>query len=151
MDDLTARVAAWTAAITGSIGAAGGAALLRRRLSRDRTEMTKDRVESQFVVLLLKERDDAMENAGKAWDNAREAWRMRQVDAESIARLTSQNQFQQQEIERLKTDFAAFKRLIARLYPATRNFLESDFPEPDLTPRPSVPPSPSPPKGETPP
>lgn len=89
--------------------------------------MTKDRVESEFVVLLLSERDEALASA-------REAWRVRQVDAESIARLTSQNAYQQSEIERLKTEFSSFKRLVARLYPATRVFLESEFQEPDLTP-----------------
>lgn len=120
---LTQQVVGWTAAATAVIGAAGGAAVLRRRLSRDKTEMTKDRVESEFVVLLLKERDEALASA-------REAWRVRQVDAESIARLQSQNLFQEQEIQRLKQEFGAFKRLIARLYPATRAFLESDFPPP---------------------
>jgi hypothetical protein len=132
---LTQQVVGWTAAATAVIGAAGGAALLRRRLSKDHTEMTKDRVESEFVVLLLRERDDALESA-------REAWRVRQVDAESIARLTSQNAYQQQEIERLKAEFAAFKRLIARMYPATRVFLESDFSKPvDFAPEPPRPPA----------
>jgi len=125
---LTQQVVGWTAAATAVIGAAGGAAVLRRRLSRDKTEMTKDRIESEFFTLLLKERDDALASA-------REAWRVRQVDAESIARLTSQNIYQQQEIERLKQEFASFKRLIARLYPSTRAFLESDFSKPvDLSP-----------------
>ena len=132
---LTNQVAGWTAAATAAIGAVGGAAMLRRKLSRDRTEMTKDRVESEFVTLLLRERDEAIASA-------REAWRVRQADAESIARLASQNTFQQQEIERLKGEFAAFKRLIARLYPNTRSFLESDFPQPtdfapDITPLPT--------------
>ena len=125
--DLAQTIAAWTAAVTAGIGVLGGAALLRRRLSRDKTEMTKDRIESQFVTLLLRERDEALASA-------REAWRVRQVDVESIARLMSQNNYQQAEIERLKAEFASFKRLIARLYPATRAFLESDFQVPDLTP-----------------
>lgn len=117
---LTQQVVGWTAAATAVIGAAGGAALLRRRLSRDNTEMTKDRVEGQFFGQLLKERDDALADA-------REAWRVRQVDVESIARLTSQNLYQQQEIERLRDEFSSFKRLIVRLYPTTRAFLESEF------------------------
>ena len=124
---LTQQVVGWAAAATAAIGAAGGAVALRRRLSRDRTEMTKDRVESEFVTLLLKERDEALASA-------REAWRVRQVDAESIARLTSQNLYQQQEIERLKSEFAAFKRLMVRLYPTTRSFFDSDFSKPDLGP-----------------
>jgi len=125
--DLTAKVAAWAGSITAAVGAAGGVALLRRRLSRDRTEMTKDRVEGEFVQLLLKERDEALERA-------QEAWRVRQVDVESIARLTSQNAFQQGEIERLKSEMTSLKRTVTRLYPTTRNFLESDYQEPDLTP-----------------
>ena len=141
---LTQQVIGWTAAATAVIGAAGGAAVLRRRLSKDRTEMTKDRVESEFVVLLLRERDEALASA-------HEAWRVRQVDAESIARLTSQNIYQQQEIERLKQEFAAFKRLIARMYPATRSFLESDFSRPtDMAPETPAP-QPPPAKGEPPP
>ena len=95
--------------------------------------MTKDRVESEFVVLLLKERDAAM-------DSAREAWSARQLDAESIARLKAQNDHQQLEIERLKQEFSAFKRLIARLYPNTRVFLESDFGMTDLGPSDEPPP-----------
>jgi len=110
----------WTAAATAAVTTVGGVALLRRRLSRDRTEMTKDRVESVFITQLLKERDEAV-------GMAREAWRDRQVDVESIARLQSQNAYQQAEIERLKSEFGSLKRLIARLYPETRVFLESDF------------------------
>jgi hypothetical protein len=117
MDAVLQQVAGWSGAV---LTAVGGAALLRRRLSRDRTEITKDRVENDFLVLLLKERDQAI--AG-----SHEAWRQREVDAESIARLSSQNTFQQQEIDRLHADFEKFKRLIARLYPTTRNFFESDF------------------------
>jgi len=104
--------------------------VLRRRLSRDKTEMTKDRVEDNFISVLLKERDSALADA-------REAWRVRQVDVESIARLTSQNLYQQGEIERLRDEFRAFKRLIVRLYPASRAFLESEYPLPtDLAPLP---------------
>ena len=111
------QVAGWTAAV---LTAVGGGALLRRRLSRDRTEMTRDRVESEFLLLLLKERDQALATA-------REAWRQREADAQSIAQLASQNAFQQAEIDRLHDEFKQFKRTIARMYPTTRPFLESDF------------------------
>jgi hypothetical protein len=132
LDALTAQqVAAVTAAVTAAVG---GVAVMRRRLSRDRTEITKDRVESEFLKVLLKERDEALANA-------REAWQARHVDAESIARLTAQNVYQQAEIERLKHDFAAFKRLIARLSPSLRAFMESEFgAPPDL--KPETPPAP---------
>jgi molecular chaperone GrpE (heat shock protein) len=120
MDAILQQVAGWSAAV---LTAVGGGALLRRRLSRDRTEITKDRVESEFLVLLLKERD-------QAFASAREAWRQREEDAQSIARLTSQTAFQQAEIDRLHAEFQRFKRMIARLYPTTRPFLESDFSPP---------------------
>lgn len=124
MDVVLEQVAGWTAAV---LTAVGGVALMRRRLSRDRTEITKDRVESEFVELLLKERDQALATA-------REAWRQREVDAQSIARLTSQNTFQQAEIDRLLAEFERFKRVVVRLYPPTRTFLESDFQPPSDIP-----------------
>ena len=118
MDDvILQQVAGWGAAV---LTAVGGGALLRRRLSRDRTEMTRDHVESEFLLLLLKERDQALASA-------REAWRQREEDAQSIARLSSQTAFQQAEIDRLHAEFDHFKRTIVRLYPTTRQFLESDF------------------------
>lgn len=125
MDMDLQQAAGWTGAV---LTAVGGAALLRRRLSRDRTEITKDQVENDYLVRLLQERDDALANA-------QAAWRAHEADAESIARLTSQNTFQQLEIDRLHLEFDQFKRVIARLYPATRQFLESDFQVPgDLKP-----------------
>jgi hypothetical protein len=125
LDTLTQQIAGIAGAVTAAVG---GLAVMRRRLSRDRTEMTKDRVESDFFKVLLKERDEALAQA-------REAWLARRVDAESIAKLTAQNSYQQAEIERLKHDFAAFKRLIVRLSPSLRPFMESEFGIPtDLKP-----------------
>lgn len=120
MDLMLQQFAGWGAAV---LTAVGGGALLRRRLSRDRTEITKDRVENDFLVVLLKERDQALADA-------REVLREREADAESIARLNMQNQFQQREIDRLQSEFERFKKLIGRLYPTTRVFLESDFQPP---------------------
>ena len=130
MDTLTAlgpSLAGWGAA---GVGLAGSLALLRRRLSRDQTEMTKDRMETNFIERLLKDRDAAMAEE-------REAARMRQVDTEAIARLTAQNEHQAREIARLTVEFAAFKRMILRLHPDMRPFLGSDFPpliEPQIVP-----------------
>ena len=125
LDQTLQQVAGWSAAL---ITAVGGGALLRRRLSRDRTEITKDRVENDLLVVLLKERDQAL-------SAAREVLRQREGDAESIARLTIQSQFQQREIERLQVEFESFKRRLARLYPSTRIFLESDFQPPADIPK----------------
>lgn len=112
-----------TAAGAAGIGVATSVAALRRRMSTDRTQRVSDKVESEFVELLLKERD-------KALADAREAWRVRQIDAEAIARLTSQNVYQQEEITRLMEEFATFKRRIGRLYPPSRRFLDSDYVSP---------------------
>lgn len=117
MIDALQTLAGWSAA---GVGFAGSLALLRRRLSHDQTERTKDRTEGLFVERLLQDRDTAIaEN--------REAVMARQRDAEAIARLTVQNEHQEREISRLTIEFAAFKRLLARLYPDTRQFLGSDF------------------------
>lgn len=116
--------AGWGAA---AVAFAGSAALLRRRLSRDRTEIAKDTVEATFVQRLLQERDTAQADA-------RAAWQARQGDAEIIARLTSLATGQAAEISRMTKNFAAFQRKIGRLYPATREFLDTDWvPLKDLT------------------
>ena len=80
-NSLLQHVAAWSAA---GLGLAGSAALLRRRLSRDRTAISKDKVEMTFVEQLVKERDSALAE----W---RSAILARQADSEAIARLTAQN------------------------------------------------------------
>lgn len=109
----------------GAIGAGiaslvGAGALLRRRLSRDRTERTKDHVESTWISQLLTERDEAL-------DEARLATAARQADATAIARLTAQNESQARDIARLQREFAAFKRMVSRVFPNTRDFLGSEF------------------------
>lgn len=114
---LLETVASWGAAV---VALAGSAALLRRRLSRDRTAIAKDTVEATFVERLLQERDAAQADA-------RAAWQARQADAETIARLTSLTTSQAKEISRMAENFAAFQRKIGRLYPATREFLDTDW------------------------
>lgn len=103
------------------LGLGSGVALLRRRLSRDKTEMTKDRTENSFVELLLEERDRALASA-------REAWKGAQFSSEAIARLTEQNAHQAREIERLTREMDRLKRTVMRMYPETRDFLASDSP-----------------------
>ncbi len=114
---LLEAIAGWGAA---GVGLVGSAALLRRRLSRDRTEMTKDRVESKFVERLIDDRDAAIAEA-------REASHARQIATEAIARLTAQNEHQAGEISRLRVEFAAFKRMMLRMYPEALQFVGSDF------------------------
>jgi hypothetical protein len=114
---LLQEIGAWGA---GMVALATSVALLVRRLSKDRTEITKDIAETTFVSQLLKERDAAIASA-------REAWNERYRDSNTIARLTAENEFQARELARLSEDFAAFKRLLGRVYPETRPFVESGF------------------------
>lgn len=107
------ELSAWGTAIGIIVGALIGgisaSALLRRRLSRDRTEIAKDKVESRFVDRLLEEHDT------------------RRKDAEAIARLTAENRHQAHEILRLQQEFAAFRRLIFRRSPELARLYASDF------------------------
>ena len=104
----------------GGAGLLSVALMLRRRWSRDSTEITKDRAEAQIILTAMAERDEARADA-------RAAWLAHQADAEAIARLSAQNEHQAREIARLTTEFASFKRMLARIYPETRQFLVSDF------------------------
>jgi hypothetical protein len=114
---LLQEIAAWGGGIVAGVTAL---AVLARRLSHDRIVLAKDRVESSFVALLLKERDAAIRDAHDAWEE-------RHADTQAIARLSVENEYQAKEIARLTTEFAAFKRVLIRLYPQTREFLESEF------------------------
>jgi nitrate reductase gamma subunit len=106
-----------TGVAAGLASLVGAATLLRRRLSRDRVELTKDRAEGTFVELLLRERDTAIAEA-------REATQARQDDAAAIARLTAQNESQARDLVRLGAELAALKRLIKRLHPEAGQYLD---------------------------
>lgn len=117
-------IAGWGA---GLIALVSSGALLRRKLSRDHTEMTKDRAESTLIGVLLHERDAAQAAMREAQTAMREAWRERHADGEAIARLTSENKHQAEEIARLAAEIASLKRVLGRLYPDTRQFLDSNY------------------------
>lgn len=119
----------------GGVALVGALAVLARRLSRDRNELTKDRVELDYLAQLLKERDEALRAA-------RDALRERYDDSKIVARLTVENEFQAKELARLAEDFEHFKRLLARMYPQTRRFVESGFADDtllDIDPEPKKP------------
>lgn len=105
------ELAAWSTAF-GSVGA--GVAVLRRRYSRDRTEMHKDRTESQLLEQLM---DDAKD--------VRQAWGERRRDAAAIASLEARNTTLEKDFARLTMEFEAFKRMVFRLHPELRAFLPS--------------------------
>lgn len=110
-----------TLATWGAAGAAGigTAAVLLRRLSRDRTAIVKDRAESTLVELLLKERDQAI----REWHKATFA---RQADSEVIARLSAQNEHLARESVRVAAELASIKRKVVRMYPESGRFFTTD-------------------------
>lgn len=80
------------------ISAAGGLLAasfwFRRRMSRDTTEIVKDRAEANLVQTLREERDRAM-------NEARDAWARRTTDAQRIAGLEAENRYLKQDVDRL--------------------------------------------------
>jgi len=131
--DWLTTLAGWAVATLG-IGGAGLA--VRSRMSRDSTQRRKDRAESEFVGLLLKERDGAREEARLAREERqRELDRMnneRKRDAEQMARLRAEHVYMEEEIKRLNRESDSFRRRVARMFPETREFVHSNVA--DLSP-----------------
>lgn len=93
-----------TATITGigSILATIFILWLRRKLSRDSSQIVQDRAEGITVKTLMEvNKSLAVENE-RVKAEAREAWGYRTADARTIARLESDNQHLNQELERLR-------------------------------------------------
>jgi hypothetical protein len=96
----------WFAALAGVAGAAvGGLLLLRRRLSRDGVEVTKDRAEVDLVATLRAERNAAVTEAKREREQ-------RTADAEKIARLEAQNSDFQSDLRRMWRALPPDKRAI---------------------------------------
>jgi hypothetical protein len=99
-----ASVEDWLTAGASAVGALGAAALLvRRKLSRDHVEVTKDRAEAGLVELLRKERDSAFAEAKRVRDQ-------RTADAEIIARLMSDKAHLEAEVRRQRADYRRMVR-----------------------------------------
>lgn len=82
--------------ITGVFGAVVmGILYLRRKASRDGTEIIKDRTEGKLLEALMSERDRARASEREAWTKVNEL-------SVVNARLESQNEYQKEEIERLR-------------------------------------------------
>lgn len=92
-----------------ALGAIGGALAIfvsfRRRLSRDNTEVAKDRAETNLVQTLREERDKAMADAREAWDR-------RTKDAQAIAKLTTENEYLKRDMQRLEGEVQELKESI---------------------------------------
>lgn len=91
----------WMVGTTASVIAA--ILWLRRRTSRDSTEIAKDRAEESLIGKLANERDKAMEAAAEAWSRRTE-------DAKEIAGLRATNEYLKRDIERLTLDVERLSR-----------------------------------------
>jgi len=100
----------------------GGAALMimRRRLSRDGSEIAKDRAEVNLVATLQSERDAALAAE-------RSALAAHTDDARSIERLTASNEYLTRELARATKDLVRLRGLVARLAPQAAPFMASTF------------------------
>lgn len=108
-------------------GLLGSVLMLRRRWSRDRTEITRDRVSDDVLVTVQAERQEARADAAAARADARKAWAAHQALAETVAKLTARAEQQDRELERVRKEFGAFKRMVLRRYPELGEFMVSDF------------------------
>ena len=108
----------WLAAALGGAAACLGAfAALRRRMSRDRTEIVKDRAEADIVARLVIERDAAVTEAKRVMSQ-------RVADAETIARLVAENEDLNREVHRL---LGSIRKMVRELPPEMRRVMATDF------------------------
>lgn len=117
------ELAAW-----GTTGATivGSVLVLRRRVSRDGVKIAGDRVESRFLDNVLGEREEAN-------DQVLALMAARSGDVRRLAELEGDLKNEQDAHARTRLEFAAFKRRVMRLYPVTREFVESAIAPPDLS------------------
>lgn len=88
------------------------------RASKTATTVARDKAERDIIVRLVAERDTAM-------NEARVAWAQRTSDAQSIARLTAENEGLHRdigrltdEVERLRRSVDALRTLVQKYVPA---------------------------------
>lgn len=96
--------------------AAGVYAGVRRKLSRDGVEVTKDRVEESLIKNLRDALDIANAERDKADARAAEAWKGKTEDREKIAQLTAEvkhlNETNEKLTEQMKKMEGKLERLI---------------------------------------
>jgi hypothetical protein len=122
----------WLAgAATALAGLVGTGAYLRRRLSRDRTEIANDRASEGVVAELQRLLKDAREERDAAKLEAADAAALHEHDVRAVAMLTAERDYLQRDIDRLMKDFEKIKKTVKRLSPQMREFLGTDYSELD--------------------
>lgn len=80
---------------------------LRRRLSRDASQIVQDRAEGITVKTLIEVNKSLAEENERVKNEAREAWSYRTEDARRIASLEATNAYLQKELNRLQPAITA--------------------------------------------
>lgn len=88
-------------AIPGAIGVLTGGIFLMRRWSRDRVEMAKDRVETDVMAHLMRQRDEAVLEATKLKEDLLEIAGENEEAVDQIRQLTTQNEQMKSQIKML--------------------------------------------------
>ncbi len=81
---------------------------LRRRMSSDNTQISRDSAEKDLIQMLSRERDLAMKEARTAWDS-------RMADNRSIAELTERNRQLTQQVEDLVVEVAKLRGVVKEM------------------------------------
>lgn len=88
---------------------------VRRRLSRDKTEMLKDRAEEGVIAQLRDLVIKVQEERDRAHADAREAWARRTADAELIAAYRAENEYLKRDVQRLSEEVHELQESVAIL------------------------------------
>lgn len=110
-------------AVLGGFGALGtGLMLVRRKLSRDGVEVTKDRAEIDIISHLRKQRDDALQELTAATGEAEDAVKGRNLAiaqvlelSHEVAMLNDQALLMQELIDRLSDTLDATKAKLTEI------------------------------------
>lgn len=88
-------------AIPGAMGVLAGGIFLMRRWSRDKVEMAKDRVETDVMAHLMRQRDEAVQEAAKLREDLLAIADENEEAVEQIRQLTTQNEQMKSQIKML--------------------------------------------------
>lgn len=117
-------VSAWIAVMAG----AGGVALgMFAKASKTMLDARKNIGEVDLIRRLEARLIVSEQERKSAIDDAREAWKTRTSDAQSIARLMERELALQAQVTRIQDEFDSFKRFIYKRYPEAQEFFPSGF------------------------
>jgi len=103
--------------VTGIVAAIIGIVLwLRRRVSRDGLEMSKDSAETTLILTLQAERDKAMDAAERAWSTRTEDAKLIGKLSSEVESLTRINMEMREQMREMKMELHAMHQQINELH-----------------------------------